>query len=191
MTFALFLDLVVAGLLVTAIAYCVLLNRRLAALRADKAQLAETVRSLAEVSLRAESGIAKLREAAEQVGRTLQQKIESGQSLRDDLAYMVDRGVGLADRLEGAIRARRDEPRAPGRPDPKSQAPAPEESAGAMQNRLRDLLRRIDPSGPAVKLAAKPAGQDAAGPAEPAAEVAGFPSRAERELKRALDGRRR
>jgi hypothetical protein len=190
MTFALLLDLVVACLLVTAIAYCVVLNRRLAALRADKAQLEETVRSLAEVSLRAEHGIAKLRETAEQVGRTLQQKIDSGQSLRDDLAYMVDRGVGLADRLEGAIRVRRDEPRAPGRPDPKPQAPAPEEGAGAMQDRLRDLLRRIDPSGPAVKLAAK-AAAPAAGPAEPAAEVAGFPSRAERELKRALEGRRR
>jgi hypothetical protein len=193
MTVTVLLDLVVAGLLVTAIGYCVLLNRRLAALRADKAQLDETVRSLAEVSVRAETGIAKLRETAEKVGRSLQQKIEAGASLRDDLGYMVDRGAGLADRLEGSIRARRDDERPPapaGRPDPKPQAPAPEESAGAMHHRVREILRRIDPTGPAVKLAAKPEASPPQAAEEPA-PVAGFPSRAERELRRALEGHRR
>jgi hypothetical protein len=191
MTLTLLVDLVVAGLLVTAIGYCVLLNRRLAALRADKAQLDETVRSLAEVSLRAESGITKLRETAEKVGRSLQQRIEAGERLRDDLAYMVDRAGGLADRLEDGIRHRREDgrPAPSGRPDPKPQAPAPEDSAGALQSRVRDILRRIDPTGPAVKLAAKAAAASAA--AEEEAPVAGFPSRAERDLRRALEGKRR
>jgi hypothetical protein len=188
MTVTVLLDLLVAGLLATAIAYCVLLNRRLGALRADKAQLEETVRSLAEVSLRAEGGIARLRETAEELGRGLHQKIEAGQALREDLTYMVDRAAGLADRLEGTIRARRDDARGPAdRAEAKSAGAAHDDSAGAMQNRLRDLLRRIDPDGPAVQLSGKPTGQAA----EDAAPVAGFPSRAERELRRALDARRR
>jgi hypothetical protein len=193
MTLGIFLDLVVAGLLATAIGYCVILNRKLAALRADKAQLEVTVRSLTEVSQRAEGGIAKLREMADQVGRSLLHKIEAGQGLCDDLTYMVDRGAGLADRLEGAIRARRDEgkPRTD-RADQKPAAAEPEGGVGAMQERLRELLRRADPAGPAVRLSDRPAKKAAAAPAEdPKAPVAGFPSRAERELRRAVEGRRR
>jgi hypothetical protein len=99
---------------------------------------------------------------------------------------MVDRAVGLADRLEGAIRKRRDE----AKPDPKSAAPAQGDSAGATQERLRELLRRADPAGPSIHLSGdRPAKQHAAPVAD--APVAGFPSRAERELRRALEGRRR
>jgi len=189
MSLGIVLDLLVAVLLATAIGYCVLLNRKLAALRADKAQLDDVVRVLAETSARAENGIARLRETAEEVGRSLQQKIEAGQGLREDLTYMVDRGAGLADRLEGAIRKRRDEPAAG---DPKSAAAAPDESAGATQERLRELLRRADPAGPAIRLSGeRQPKKAAAAPAEAGAPVAGFPSRAERELRRALEGRGR
>jgi hypothetical protein len=198
MSFGILLDLLVAGLLATAIGYCMLLNRKLGALRADKAQLAETVRGLTEISLRAEAGIAKLKESAEQLGRALEQKIEAGQGLHDDLAYMIDRGAGLADRLAGGIRKRReDNTPATERPAPKQPAPARDDSAtGAIQNRLRDLLRRAEPVGPAVRLATdKPAKPPvAAAPAATAqtgAPVAGFPSRAERDLRRAVEGRRR
>jgi hypothetical protein len=195
MSFGILLDLVVAGLLATAIGYCVLLNRKLGALRADKAQLAETVRGLAEVSLRAEAGIAKLKESAEHLGRALEQKIEAGQGLHDDLTYMIDRGNGLADRLAGGIRKRREEGApAPERAAPKQVAPARDDSAsGAIQNRLRELLRRAEPVGPMVRLATEkpPIASPAGAKTEPAAPVAGFPSRAERDLRRVVEGRRR
>src|SRR5689334_135181 len=104
-------DVVVSLLLIASIGYSIVLNKRLGALRADKSQLETVVRGLHDASVRAESGIAALRAAADQAGRGLQHKIEAAQSLREDLAYMVDRGTGLADRLEGAIRSGRDEAR--------------------------------------------------------------------------------
>jgi chromosome segregation ATPase len=177
MTMTVLLDLVVAGLLIAAIAYCVMLNRRLAALRADRAELDQTVRTLADVSMRAENGIGRLKETAEQVGRQLQEKVERAETLRDDLTYMVDRAGSLADKLEVNIRNRREEPQR-GRGEKPIVADR-EEAPGALQGRLRDLLRRIEPEA------------EAASAAKDESEVAGFPSRAERELRRALDGRRR
>jgi hypothetical protein len=166
MTFSLLMDFVVAGLLVAAITYSVMLNRRLGALRSDKTKLEEAIHGLHTVSVRAEQGVAALRQAAEDVGRQLQQKIDMGQALREDLAYMIDRSGGIADRLENAIRANR------------PPAPAPVEAAPARAER-----KRREPAAPATAALAEP---EAAKPAR----VAGFPSRAERELRRMLDGRR-
>jgi Domain of unknown function (DUF6468) len=170
MTVTLLADLMVAVLLVAVIVYAMMLNRRLGALRADRDQFEGIIRGLQEASSRAEAGIAQLKAAADQSGRQLQQKVELGQALREDLAYMIDRGNGLADRLEGAIRIGRDDARdVPPEPEEK-----PQQTPGS---RLRDLLRRAEPAGPA-----------AADPVEP--RIAGFPSRAERDLRRALEGRR-
>jgi len=178
-------DIVVSLLLIASIGYSIVLNKRLGALRADKSQLETVVRGLHDASVRAESGIAALRAAADQAGRGLQNKIEAAQSLREDLAYMVDRGTGLADRLEGAIRSGRDEARtaAPAVAVPRASA-APSGGDGAtaggadepLSTRLRDLLRRADPIGPASS-------------PDDDARITGFPSRAERDLRRALDGR--
>jgi Flp pilus assembly protein TadB len=103
------LDVIVAGLLVATIAYAILLSRRLGALRNDKQQLEALVSSLDISSQRAEAGIASLKEAAERIGQQLQQRVEQGKALQTDLSYIIDLGGGLADRLEGTIRARRDD----------------------------------------------------------------------------------
>lgn len=175
MTMTLMADAVVAVLLISVIAYAMVLNRRLGALRADRHQFESIIRSLQETSTRAEAGIAQLKTAAEQSGRQLQQKVELGQALREDLSYMIDRGNGLADRLEGAIRSGRDDAR--GVPaEPAAEMPA------TPGNRLRDLLRRIDAGAPSG--APEPRDEEA----EP--RIAGFPSRAERDLRRALDAKR-
>jgi hypothetical protein len=177
MTVTLMVDVVVAVLLVSVIVYATMLNRRLGALRADRDQFESIIRGLQDASSRAEAGIAQLKQAAEQTGRQLQQKVELGQALRDDLSYMIDRGNGLADRLEGAIRSGRDDARGAPAPEPAAEAPA------TPGNRLRDLLRRIDAGEPAGA-ASRPLPDEA----EP--RIAGFPSRAERDLRRALDAKR-
>jgi hypothetical protein len=159
MSMSLLGDAIVAVLLIATISYAAVLNARLSVLRKDRAKLEELIQGLTVASQRAESGITALRSAAEDVGRRLERKIEEGARLRDDLTYMLERGGGIADRLEGTIRARRDD----GKPEPA--APA-----------KRDAPLRAEP-----KLAA--AGADAA--TQPAVTQ----SRAERELLRALSGR--
>ena len=164
MSMSLFGDAIVAVLLIATIAYAAMLNARLNVLRNDRAKLEELIQGLTVASQRAESGIAGLREAAEDVGRRLERKMEDGTRLRDDLTYMLERGGGIADRLEGTIRARRDE----GRPEP---------AAPARRGARAEAPLRTEP-----KLAAA-AGADTGAPS------AAMPSRAERDLLRALSGR--
>jgi Domain of unknown function (DUF6468) len=161
MTLTLIGDMTVAFLLVATIGYVAILNRRLGVLRDDKAKLEELIKGLNAASINAQAGIAGLRQATEDVGRDLERKIAAGQSLRDDLHYLIERGGSVADRLEGTIRARREEaaPRV-------APAVAERPSAGGKVAQLR------------------------AASEEPAAQRAPQISRAERELLRALGGRR-
>jgi hypothetical protein len=158
MMLSLFGDAVVAALLVATISYAAVLNRRLGVLRGDRAKLEELIQGLTSAAQRAESGIAALREAAEDVGRSLENKIDQGKSLRDDLGYMLERGGPIADRLEGTIRARRDDGAQP--------------MERKREGRL-DFPPRTEPRAPADDGAQRPAA----------------PSRAERELLRALGTR--
>ena len=159
MTLTLALDIVVAVLLLATIAYAMVLSRRLGALRDDKAQLQALVKSLDDSSRRAEAGIAALKTAADEIGRGLQEKVERGQALRTDLTYILEMGGTLADRLEGAIRAGRDGAKS---------VPAASDEAPASACRREPV-----------------------GAAEPddRPRVTGFPSRAERLLRRALEAR--
>ena len=168
------LDLFVAALLIATIVYAMLLSRRLGALRNDKEQLEALVHSLDQSATRAESGIATLKEAADQIGRELQQKVEQGQGLRSDLSYMIDLAANLADRLETVIRSGRED----GKPAAQTGA-APEPAAQPRRNPARPA---VEPSLVAERDAAS------GGKVEP--RVTGFPSRAERLLRRALEARR-
>lgn len=168
MTLTLAIDGIVSVLLVITIGYAIVLNRRLKALRRDKAELQALVKTLAEASQSAEAGVQALKQAAEDVGRQLEKKVQDARSLRDDLAYMVDRGGDLADRLEGTIRTRRETAK------PETPAARPVE----MSKSEAASLRRI-------------AASAAPGNAEPPSRPGqGAPSRAERELLRVLAGRR-
>jgi Domain of unknown function (DUF6468) len=152
-------DLTVALLLIATIGYVAVLNRRLGMLRRDKAKLEELIKGLNAASTDAQAGILGLRQATEELGRGLDKDLAAGRSLRDDLHYLIERGGSIADRLEGSIRARREEaPRV-------ADAPAPRASAGGKVAQLRG------------------------GAEEPEPRTAHI-SRAERELLRALGGRR-
>jgi chromosome segregation ATPase len=143
MTLALAADLIVAVLLIVTIGYSAVLNRRLAALRADKAELQALVEGLARTTASAGAGIATLKTAAETVGRELEARRAKAQALRDDLAYLVERGNSAADRLEGGIRAQRQAVRAA--ETPAALVPtAPTPIAGAAASRAeRDLMRAL------------------------------------------------
>lgn len=105
------LDLVVSILLVATIGYAVMLNQRLTQLRKNRDDLAKIIVSFNEATVRAESSIPKLRKAAEDAGQALQERVEKAQSLRDDLAFMIERADTMANRLENGVRSARTEVR--------------------------------------------------------------------------------
>lgn len=111
MDWKILLDLLVAILLIATIGYAVMLNQRLNQLRKNRDDLAKIILSFNEATVRAESSIPKLKRAAEEAGQTLQERVEKAQSLRDDLAFMIERADTMANRLESGVRNARTEVR--------------------------------------------------------------------------------
>jgi hypothetical protein len=105
------LDLVVSVLLIATIGYAVMLNQRLTQLRKNRDDMAKIIVSFNEATVRAESSIPKLKKAAEDSGMALQERVEKAQSLRDDLAFMIERADTMANRLENAVKGARSESR--------------------------------------------------------------------------------
>lgn len=120
MDYKIILDLIIAVLLAATIGYAVLLNRQLSSLRKNRDELAKIILNFNEATVRAEASVPKLRKAAEEAGADLQQRVEKAQSLRDDLAFMIERADQMAGRLENTVRTVRNETKASPRPSPKA-----------------------------------------------------------------------
>lgn len=122
------LDLLVSVLLIATIAYAVTLNQRLTQLRKNRDEMAKIIVSFNDATMRAELSIPKLKKAAEDAGMALQDRVEKAHSLRDDLAFMIERADTMANRLENAVRSARTEvrPQIAGQP-----AAAPPSRGGA------------------------------------------------------------
>lgn len=101
--YSLIIDIFLAVLLLITIGYAVVLNKRLGTLRRDKAQLEKLSVSFVASTVRAEESIEKL----VSISDILQDKMQSAQGLRDDLAFLIDRGGQAADKLEEFIRESR------------------------------------------------------------------------------------
>jgi methyl-accepting chemotaxis protein len=102
-SFSLALDILLAGLLAVTIAYAAVLNRRLKVLRDNKDELQKLAVMFGDSTVRAEQSIARLKATADELGG----RIDKAQSLRDDLAFLIERGGSAADRLEAGVRAAR------------------------------------------------------------------------------------
>jgi hypothetical protein len=178
------LDIVVILLLIPTIVYAVILNRRLTALRKSRDELSKVVNSFNEATMRAEAGIPKLKKATTEANLSLKDRVEKAQTLRDDLAFMIERAEELAGRLEGAVRVARSEGvsnvaqvqpvTAPGAratyadAAPRSAAPAAgtlahtvagfEETAADLRSALGAARAEARVPGPASQSAAAPAG---------------------------------
>lgn len=124
MTTQTILDLVVILLLIPTIIYAVILNRKLGALRRSRDELAKIVASFSDATMRAEAGIPKLKKAATEANQTLKERVDKAQTLRDDLAFMVQRAEELANRLEAGVRAGRQDAMPSASPNLAASAPA-------------------------------------------------------------------
>jgi hypothetical protein len=187
MTMTLAADLVVAILLVFTIYYVATLSKKLSALRADKAALQSLVQSLMQASASAEAGVKGLKATAEEMNRELTRKLQEGQALREDLTYMIDRGGTVADRMEVSLRPRREAAR-PEAPPP----PARPRVVETARPRVVETARPADTGRREPKLGAGNFIQEMAARLAPSAldTAPETPSRAERDLLRALSGRR-
>ncbi len=119
MPYSLILDLLVAALLAVTIGFAVVLNKRLGKLRQDKKALEKLAVTFGESTMRAEQGVETLKQTTE----ILQDRLDKAQALKDDLAFLIERGDRTADNLENRIRATRDT--APGGPGARPQPEAP------------------------------------------------------------------
>lgn len=176
MDWKIILDLLVSVLLVATIGYAVMLNQRLTQLRKNRDDLAKIIVSFNEATVRAETAIPKLRKAAEDAGQSLQERVEKAQSLRDDLAFMIERADTMANRLENAVRSARTEARPGAAP-----APSAKESARESGRMAPPPERAASQSSRAATVAAAAAAADM---------DVDDRSEAERELLRALQSMR-
>lgn len=109
MTWSLVVDLLLVLLLGAVLVYAILLNRKLGELRDNKSELARLIANFNDATVRAESSIPRLRKAADDAKTNLQEKLDKAQTLKDDLAFMIDRGESMANRLESSVRMARGE----------------------------------------------------------------------------------
>jgi len=165
------------------------LERALGVLKRDRAALEELVAGFNASTRQAESGIERLREAADSTGRQIARQIDSAIPLKDDLLFLMERGERLADRMEALVRTGRELAQDPIR--------HPLAEARRLGGFLEDPVRldsppaerrpaRVTPA-EAARLDATEQGQPTQAPADPT--QAGQPrlrSQAERDLLKAL-----
>ncbi|MEJ1977642.1 MAG: DUF6468 domain-containing protein [Acetobacteraceae bacterium] len=137
------LEIALVGLLAATLFHALRLERALGVIKRDRAELETLVRSFNDSTKQAESGIEKLRSAADGAGRHIARQIEAAANLKDDLTSLIERGERLADQMDGQVRAGRD------MNGPVRRAPVPEpEMADLAGPRVRsqaerDLLRAL------------------------------------------------
>ena len=102
-----FLDIALAGLLVATLFHAMRLERALGVLKQDRGSLESLAAAFESSTQAAESGIERLRAATDGSGRQIQRQIDSAAALKDDLTFLVQRGEGLADRLDDLVRSAR------------------------------------------------------------------------------------
>jgi len=159
-------DGLLALLLVVVIGFAIQLNRRLSAWRQESGAMEQQIATLTAALIRAEQALGTMKGIARDEVAALDAAQKKAQSLRDDLAFLQERGAALADRLEQAVRqgltVAAEPPRAAVAPAP-SAAPSPAPSAPvpaaampprqatpkpeterAMSNAERELLKALE-----------------------------------------------
>ena len=101
------LELILIVLLGATLFQAIRLERALGVLKRDRASLESLVVGFNASTHQAESGIQRLHAAADGAGRQIESQLGKSVSLKDDLAFLTERGDRLADRLDALVRAAR------------------------------------------------------------------------------------
>ena len=101
------LELLLIGLLLATLFHALRLERALGVLKRDRAALEELVAGFNGATRQAEKGIDRLRDTADGAGRQIARQIDVVSTLKEDLAFLIERGDRLADRIDGQVRTGR------------------------------------------------------------------------------------
>ena len=147
------LQIVLMVMLAATMFHAFRLERALGVLRRDRAALEELVAGFNESTRQAETGIERLRAAADGAGRQIARHVDQARSLKNDLDFLISRGEKVADHLDKAVRVK--SASNAGAPDPLPRAlvpvapltvplQVPEEQDSRLRSQAeKDLLRAL------------------------------------------------
>jgi hypothetical protein len=130
------LEILLVALLGATLLQATRLERALGVLKRDRASLEALVVHFNASTRDAESGIQRLRAAADGAGRDIENQVSTAVALKDDLTFLTERGDRLADQLDSLIRSAR--PLAQGRAAAVPEASVPK---GDIERNLLQALR--------------------------------------------------
>jgi hypothetical protein len=104
MTFSIVIDLIAVTLLIATLAYVFVLNQQL---KKNRRQLETFIENFSSSLNRAELTIKELKELKDTVLKTLIEQRYKASALKDELAFLLDRGESIAQQLEKEIREAR------------------------------------------------------------------------------------
>jgi hypothetical protein len=114
----LIIEVIVGGLLVVTISYCVLLDRRLRAVRADEAVMRKTIADLSIATDRAERAIDALKHTLGDCDRTLGERLRVAERYTTDLEDQIRSGDDVLNRISRIVSTALDSPIVDGAADP-------------------------------------------------------------------------
>lgn len=142
----LLLDLLVTVLLAVTIFYCTRLNKRIRILQDSKSELAALIEKFDESTQQATRSINEIHNVSRKINESIKTRLEKANYVVDDLAFMIEKGNKLADRMESDISGARKPSTEAARPSVRGRAaeldkgePMPlkeEEPAGKLPRRL-------------------------------------------------------
>ena len=103
--YGLVIECLVAVLLLLTIGYCVILNRRLARLRADEGSFKATIAELVSATDSAERAIAGLKMTVRDCDNTLGERLRASDAVSESLADELSRGEQLLSRIARIVAA--------------------------------------------------------------------------------------
>ena len=104
MTLSLILELALSFLLAATLVYCIVLERRLAAVRKGQEGLKTMIGELDAAISGAGASLRALKSAASSAAETLDERLRRARLLADELALLTASGERIAERFEGSAK---------------------------------------------------------------------------------------
>ncbi|WP_169545223.1 DUF6468 domain-containing protein [Sneathiella aquimaris] len=102
-TIPLFLDLLLVGLLVATIAFCVRLNKKLSVMRDAQSELHKVAMEFDQAIVRSRLGIEELKKASKEAQTELDQELAKAKPLIEELKLINASSSRIADRLQEKV----------------------------------------------------------------------------------------